>query len=418
MNRIKLSKNVNITTISNDKFKRNRISIVFLLPNEKEKSTMYSLMTGVLERAYEEYPTMKEFSKKLNKMYNAAFDVSTSTIGQNRILRFTMQGIKNEYCLENEDLLNEISKTMLGVIFSPCLEDNGFIKEWVEIEKFKLREEIESEINDKRGYCVKNARRKFFKGSLNGVERLGYLEDLEKIDEKGLYECYSQLLNTASVEIFVTANESDSVAKSMKKGFEKERNDIKSMLPIEIMPTTDLEIYNEDLDTTQGKVCLIYTTNRKLTEKDRYSMLVAASLYGGTASSRLFKNVREKQSLCYYCVSSFNWFTSSMTVDSGVEHENIQKVIDATKAELDMLINGDISDDEINEIKLTIKNGLVTNYDSLHGLEAWYLNEILRNSNNTPEEVIDLVSKVSKEDVKEILKTLHLNVIYTISKSE
>ncbi len=416
MNRIEISKNVNLTTIANDKFKRNRISIAFLLPNEKEKSTMYSLMTGVVERAYKDYPTMKEFSKRLNEMYNASFDVSTSTIGQNRILRFTMQGIKNEFCLENEDLLNEMSKTLLGVIFSPCIEDGGFINEWVEVEKFKLREEIESEINDKRGYCVKNARRKFFKNSLNGVERLGYLEDIDKINGKNLYECYSQLLDVASVEIFVTANESKSVVDNIKNKFNKERSGVKSMLPIEIMPMTDLEKYNEDFDTTQGKVCLIYTTNRKLEEKDRYSMVVASALYGGTASSRLFKNVREKQSLCYYCVSSFNWFTSSMTVDSGVEHEKIDTVITATQNELYELINGEITDEEINEIKLTIKNGLVSNYDSLHGLEAWYLNEILRNSNNTPEEVIEYVSKVNKEDIKEILKTLHLNVIYTISK--
>ena len=160
----------------------------------------------------------------------------------------------------------------------------------------------------------------------------------------------------------------------------------------------------------------MYTTNRELTENDRYSMLVAISLYGGTASSRLFKNVREKQSLCYYCSASFNWFTSSLTVDSGVEHENVENLINATRKELSDLIDGEITNEELNEVKLTIKNGLITNYDSLHGLEAWYLNEILRNSNKTPEEVIDLVSAVKINDIKEILKTLHLNVIYTISK--
>ncbi len=415
MDRMELSPNVFLTTIKNDKFKRNRISIAFLLPNEKDKATKYSLLCGVLERAYKDYPTMQLFSKQLNKMYNASFDISSSVIGQNRVIRFTIQGIKNEFCLNEENLLLDMSDVLLGTIFHPCLENGGFIDEWVEIEKYKLTEEINSEINDKRGYCIKNARRKFFKDSLNGVERLGYLEDLADINGKNLYECYKYLLDTASVEVFLTANETLIITENLLAAFSKVRNNVIPMLGIKKEECEEVKEYKEQLDTTQGKVCLLYTTKEKLTEIQRYSMLVASALYGGSASSRLFKNVREKQSLCYYCVANFNWFTSSMTVDSGVEHKNIQKVIKATQDELNMLISEDITDDELLQIKLTIENSLIANYDTLHGLEAWYLNEILRNSNRTPEEVIDLVKAVTKDDIKKILSLLHLNVIYTIS---
>ena len=170
------------------------------------------------------------------------------------------------------------------------------------------------------------------------------------------------------------------------------------------------------MDTTQGKICLVYTTRRLLTEEERYHMLVASSLFGGTASSRLFKNVREKQSLCYYCAAGFNGFTSSMSVDSGVEHQNTQRTIDAIQRELEVLINGEITDQEIREIQLTISNSLKANYDGLHGLEAWYLNEAIRNSHMTPEMVIEKANRVTAQDIKNVLKLLNLNVIYTISK--
>ena len=170
------------------------------------------------------------------------------------------------------------------------------------------------------------------------------------------------------------------------------------------------------MDTTQGKVCLVYTTKRLLTEDERYHMLVASALYGGTASSRLFKNVREKQSLCYYCAAGFNGFTSSMSVDSGVEHHNTQRTIDAVQYELKNMIEGEITDEEISQTKLTIINSLKANYDGLHGLEAWYLNEAIRGTAFTPEMVMERVENVTADDIRNVLSLLNLNVVYTISK--
>ncbi len=416
MKRQLIAPNVHLTQLPNDKFKRNRLSITLILPNEREKATMYALLPGILERAYEDYPTLQQFSRKLNRMYAAQMMVETSVVGGNRCLRFTAQCIKNEYCLEGEDLLLEMCNVLLGVMFRPCLENGAFIEEWLQIEKYKLREEIEGEINDKRGYCVKNARRKFFGDHLNGVERLGYLDEIDGITPQRLYECYTQLLEKAVVEIFITANDADTATEKLRQAFTYKKDGDTKIIPVTAMPCTDVQTYTEKMDTTQGKICLIYTTSRLLTEEERYHMLVASALFGGTVSSRLFKNVREKQSLCYYCAAGFNGFTSSMSVDSGVEHRNTQRTIDAVQKELENLINGEITRQEIKETQLTISNSLKANYDGLHGLEAWYLNEAIRNSEMTPEMVIERANRVTADDIRNVLKLLNLNVIYTITK--
>ena len=145
-------------------------------------------------------------------------------------------------------------------------------------------------------------------------------------------------------------------------------------------------------------------------------MLVASALFGGTASSRLFKNVREKQSLCYYCAAGFNGFTSCMSVDSGVEHQNAQKTVRAIQYELKNTIENEIPQREIDETKLTIKTSLQSNYDGLYGLEAWYLNEAIRGTLLTPEYVMEQVEKVTADDIRNVLKLLNLNVIYALSK--
>lgn len=416
MKRELIAPNVYLTQLPNEKFKRNRMSINLIVPNERDKATMYALLPGLLERAYQDYPDMQSFSRKLSRMYAAQLSIITSVIGANRCMRFTVQGIKNEYCINGENLLAEMCDVLLGVMFRPCLENGAFIENWLDIEKFKLREEIESEINDKRGYCIKNARRKFFNDGMNGVERLGYIDEIDDITPQQLYDCYQWLLNHAVVEIFITANNGDSVREKLASAFAFEREASAKILPITAVRCGDVSQYNECMDTTQGKVCLLYTTERLLKEDERYHMLVASALYGGTASSRLFKNVREKQSLCYYCAAGFNGFTSSMSVDSGVEHHNTQRTIDAVQAELDKMIAGEISKEEILETKLIIKNSLKANYDGLHGLEAWYLNEAVRGTGMTPEQVMERVDGVTEQDIKNVLRLLHLNVIYTISK--
>ena len=416
MDRRLIAPNAHITVLPNEKFKRNRISINLIVPNAREKATMYALMPGLMERAYEDYPDMQIFSRKLNRMYAAQLSVGTAVIGANRCMRFTVQGIKNEYCINGEDLLAEFCDVLLGVIFRPCLEDGAFVKEWLEVEKFKLREDIEGEINDKRGYCVKNARRKFFGDGLNGVERMGYLDEIEGITPQMLYDCYKEMLDMAVVEILITANNPDSAVEKLTQAFSFRRSASAQILPVTAVAPKEAEFFTESLDTTQGKVCLVYTTKRLLTEDERYHMLVASALYGGTASSRLFKNVREKQSLCYYCAAGFNGFTSSMSVDSGVEHHNTQRTIDAVQAELKNMVEGEITEEEIRQTKLVIINSLKSNYDGLHGLEAWYLNEAIRGTAFTPEMVMEIVEKVTADDIRNVLSLLNLNVVYTISK--
>ncbi len=418
MKREIIAPNVYLTQLPNEKFKQNRLTVSMIVPNDKDKATMYAILPGLMERAYEDYPTMREFSRKLNKMYAASLSVSSTVIGANRCIRFTIQGIKNEYCIEEgEDLLSELCDVLIGVILKPCLEEGSFVREWLEVEKFKLREEIEGQVNDKRSYCIKNARKLFFKDSPNGVDRLGYLDEIDTITSENLYACYKQLLDRARIEIFITANNRDTAVAKMKTAFSYERKADAEILPIIVEPCLSRpEEFTEHMDTVQGKICLLYTTQRQLTEEERYHMLVAGALFGGTASSRLFKNVREKQSLCYYCAAGFNGFTSCMSVDSGVEHQNAQKTVRAIQYELKNTIENEIPQREIDETKLTIKTSLQSNYDGLYGLEAWYLNEAIRGTLLTPEYVMEQVEKVTADDIRNVLKLLNLNVIYAISK--
>ncbi len=412
-----ISGGVNLTVIPNTKFKRNRLSVSFIIPNSRDKATMYAMLPGLLERAYTDYPDLRLFSRKLAKMYDARVGVTGNVLGRNRIIKFSIQGIKNEYCPGGEDLLSEMCDVLLGMIFRPCVENESFNPRWVDIEKTKLKEDILTEINDKRSYCVKNARRKFFGDRPEGVERLGYYDEIDGITPHQLYICYMEMLRKARVEINITANDADETVEKFRIAFESERQGWikpygRSALPGFYIP----DKYTETVDAVQSKLCLVFTTCRPLDGIERYRMMVATALFGGTANSRLFKNVREKMSLCYYCSASYNNMTGSMTVDSGVEHNNIDVTLKAILDELEDLIYGEITDSEISETKLALKNRLYSTYDVIQGLENWYLNEKFMESNRTPEEAAANIDKVTARHIKDVLYLLSLNVIYILTK--
>jgi predicted Zn-dependent peptidase len=223
------------------------------------------------------------------------------------------------------------------------------------------------------------------------------------------------MLANSTVEIFVTAPQDDAITAKFAQAFTDTNFNGSTILPIEVMEKTEAETFSEAMNIVQGKVCLFYTSERKLTEEERYHMLVASAIYGGTASSRLFKNVREKQSLCYYCGAAYNGFTGSMRVDSGVEHQNCDKVVEAVQKELNDLINGEITEKEIAETKLVLLNSLDAVQDGLHGLEAWYLNEAIRGTWTAPELVKEKVQAVTAQQIKDVLSLLHLNVVYKLT---
>ena len=140
------------------------------------------------------------------------------------------------------------------------------------------------------------------------------------------------------------------------------------------------------------------------------------ALLGGTPTSRLFQNVREKQSLCYYCAASYTSLTGALCVDSGVEHANAAAARESILKELAALCAGPVEDGELADAKRALKNQLAAVGDTLQGLEGWYFAERMRGADKAPEQVAAEVDAVTADDVRRVLSRFRLSVCYTLTK--
>ncbi|MFI3169048.1 MAG: insulinase family protein [Faecalibacterium sp.] len=421
MERTCIAPGVHLSTAPADKFNRCRISIHFLFPAARETATAHALLPLVMERGYADCPDMTELTKKLARLYGADMSIYARSQGANRNICIGVTGIKDSFALAGEALCQEYAQMALGVAFRPYLVDGVFDDEAVAIEKRMLQKSLEDEINDKRLYCARGAQRTFYKDTPAGIRQEGYVEEVAGLSPADVTAAYQQMLRTASIELVVLGYgaQTETVKEMLLAALAKvDRAPVAPIAPffMQPMPTCHL---SETFDIVQAKLCMAFTAGQAIDRNqiERYRMAMA--IFGGSVSSRLFLNVREKMHLCYYCSCSFNSATGAMMVHSGVEPSNAAIAEQAILKELAELCTGPITDEEFEDCRRGLVSGTNSVEDTLAGIESWYYMEIMRGGAvHTPAEARAALLAVTKEQVQEILAQFSLSVSYLVTKAE
>jgi predicted Zn-dependent peptidase len=384
----------------------------------RENATAEALLPLLLERCYAGCPDMTLLSRRLAELYGASLSVDSVINGGNRVLSVSVCGIKDSFALQGEELSRAYADIAFGTAFTPCMVDGVLDPAAIAIEKEQLRELILSEMNEKRVYCIRQARRKFFGDTPSGIERYGYLSELDELTPQQVTQAFENMVRTAQIEVMCLGAQPQLVSQSLQQALcGVQRAPVNAAGP-QIMPVRPAQSFVQAMPTEQGKLCLLFTGGASLPPNRLTAARVAVALLGGTATSRLFVNVREKRSLCYYCAASYTAVNDLLTIDSGVEHCNAEAAQQAILAELEALCTGPITEKELDDTKRSLKNQLAAVGDSLQALEGWYLAEIMRGTMDTPQAVSAQVDAVTAEDVRAILQRFALSVSYVLTKGE
>ena len=427
MERTLIAPGVHLSCDPAEKFNRCRISIHFAFPTKRETATAHALLPLVLERGYADCPDMTQLTKKLAKLYGADLTVDARPMGCSHNLCVSVTGIKDKFALEGEPLTREYAAIALGAAFHPYLVEGVFDPQAVEIEKQMLKKALEDEINEKRIYCMRQANREFFGDSPAGVRQEGYLEEVEGLTSRQLTEAYREMLRTANIELMVLGCDAQQTA-AVREALLAELAAVdRAPVPLAeniAMPRQQPLYKTETYDMVQAKLCMLFTLGEPMKPEELAAVRLAMALYGGSVTSRLFLNVRERDHLCYYCSSSFQSFTGSMAVNSGVEHADAARAEQAILKELADLCTGPITDEEFEDCRRGLLSGMNGVEDSLGGIESWYYIEVLRAGANSaapiqsPEQARNALRTVTKDEVRDILRRLTLSVSYLLTKED
>ena len=417
MQRKQLAPGVFLTELDAEKFNRCRIAIHLRYPARRESATDAAVLSMVLERGYAGCPDMTKLSRRLAALYGADLGVDLSSAGGDRVLSADICGIKQQFALAGEDLVTDYADIVFGVLFDPYLVDGSFDPEAVRIEKESLRRRLQSEYNDKRLYCVRQARRRFYGDNPAGIELYGYLNEIDAVTPRTLRTEYDRILSQASIEVMVQGADAEPVARRLLDRLDAIRRTPAQITRLTPVPAAPVRHYTEEIPgLTQGKLCMLFTRDGAEDLPSIHVLRMAMGIFGGTATSRLFRNVREKQSLCYYCGSSALRAAGVMMVDSGVESANIEKAEAAILKELSDLCARPVDGEEMEQCRRTLLAGIDAVGDSLSGLASWYYGQIMRGEPLVdPEQGKAQMLAVTPQQVQEILQSYSYSVCYALT---
>lgn len=407
--------------VQNSRFNTTSVSFNFYLPMTKEKVAHNALLPFVLTSCSKDYPDFSSLNLKLNKLYGAKLDASCEKYGDCQLLRMRISVIDDKFSLDGDSLVLQASELLLNLIFNPNVENGHFSEVDITREKRKAIEHIKGEIAEKRIYAKNRLIGEMFKGTPYGIPKCGTVDDVEAVTPESLYKAWQEMLASAFVRVHIVGNAIPAkFFETIKERFEGiTRFDITNYKICKAaQKTAKVNTVFEKLDVKQGKLVMGFSSDVYGDDDLSLPLLVMCDIFGGGPYSRLFTNVREKLSLCYYCSASSVRYKGLLTVDSGVEVQNADKAIEEILNQLEIMKKGEFSDSEFDSSVKSICDSLNTYYDSQNSLDLWYALKINNQNLYSPEDIIEKIKTITKQDVIYAANGVNLHTIYKLLPKE
>ncbi len=415
--RTRLLDNVYLTYLPAAKFKTDFLSAQFITPLRRETAGLGALLPAVLQRGTERYPNMQQLSAALDLLYGANLQHSVRKRGESQLWGFIATCVDDAYLPEGEGLLEQLTELMGEVLCRPLLEDGLLSEAYVASERTNLIDLIRSSINEKRAFAARRLLEEMCAGEAYGVSHLGEEETVAAITPAALTAYYRRALAGDRLELYYCGRaERERVEAAFRHALRHlPRQGESAIAPVAPHPArAEARVIREQMDVSQGKLCLGYSVG----SEDKSAMVVCNAMFGGTSNSKLFLNVREKLSLCYYASSTYHRSKNMVTVSSGIESANYQKAMDEIGRQLRAMQEGDWEDWEFTAAKSSLSNSYRSLSDSASRMEDFYMGQTAIGGRETTEELLEELLQVTPERVAAAAKTIRLDTVYFLTGKE
>ena len=412
---IKITDGVDGVFIENSRFNTTVISFNYYLPIETENMAANALLPYILTSCSEEYENLTLLNRRFNMLYGADLSVGVNKTGDTQHIRIAVSVINDRFAFDGSSIVLDAADLILSLIFNPHLNGKGFFDEDLNREKRKMVENILGEINEKRVYAKQRVISEMYKGLPYGVSKYGEPQSVEKLDGAQLYAAWQRLILNSYVRVQVIGDTLpnslfDKIAQKFANIARKPFNEFNVCTTL--AKSDDVKYVTEKMNVAQGKLVLGFTS--EVSGANRYELSVMTDIFGGGPYSKLFENVREKMSLCYYCSASPTALKGHLLVESGVEFDNMAKADTEILNQLTAVQNGDFEDATFEASIKSICGSLKSYNDSLGALDSWYASRIFTDELVSPNEAAASISKITKQQVIDTARGVKLHTVYKL----
>ncbi len=410
---IELFPGVTLRCCRDDRFKQGVLSLQLLRPMCREEASLNALLPAVLLRGTKGCPDMRAITLRLDDLYGASVGALVRRTGDIQATGLSCGFIDDRFALEGDTIFAPMMAFLEEILLDPVTVEGAFSPEYVASEKQNLIWAIEAQRNDKRSYANNQLLKLMCQEDSYGIPRLGEIADVEAITEKSLYAHYQKILRESPVHVFyVGSAEPETGAEALRPMLGRLAKD-----PITLPAQTGLkpDTYQEKeeaLDVAQGKLGMGYVTPITLRDPRYAAIQVCNTVFGAGMTSKLFMQVREKMSLCYDIGSGFHGSKGILTVAAGIEFEKKDTVQQEIRHQLQEIMDGNVTDEELNAAKESLLSMLRSYHDSPSAIEGYYASAAISGIGMDTKQFMEAVEAVTLTDVIEAAKTLQLQSVY------
>ena len=413
---------VRLHTVNTDRFKMSRFSINFVTKSDKYRTPLTRLMLSVMMRGSEKYPTVTAINKALDEQYGATVTLRNVTVGEKSINKISCKILKDSYALESDgsSILENVIAILSDILFNPLRDENGrFVSSYTESEKRIAIDAIRSKINDPKAYASEQCSKYMFEGSEYAIAGDGNEALVESFTSADVTENLDKFMHDCRVECYYIGSEAHEYVESLiSKYFSFENDSLCDVSYTEHAYLTERKEakYIEEMnDVSQGRLVLGYRCGTVLSDRDYYAMAMFNEIFGGGSVAKLFMNVREKKSLCYYCYSSLHSATGTIKVGCGIDPEKKDEALEEIAVQLDAMKCGDFTETEMETARKTLISGFRQISDSPAAIEAFEFRRLLAGVSESVESCRDEIMKVTAKDVIEAAQKVVLDTVYFLN---
>ena len=418
-----LADGVDLLSVRTDKFKTGVFSVSLTVPLRAETATANALLGDVLYRGSRLHPDIERISLATDELYGASVGPGVRQRGESQSVCFSASFIDDRYALDGTAVLEPVLALIGELLLDPATENGVFREDFVRSEGANLADQIRARVNEKRSWSIFRLTQEMCAGEAYALDKLGNAEEAEQMTAECLWAQYQMLLRTARVVFYYGgAADPDRVEEAVRTSFAPLICDRTCPLECEVKayPGHPVREVTDHMNVTQGKLALGFRTGGiTVSHPDYPALLVMDNLYGGSSNSKLFMNVREKLSLCYFAFSALDKRKGLMVVSSGVEFDKFGRAKEEILAQLDAVRRGEFTEEEMTAARQGVTSSLRAALDSQGRLEDYWTAQLLSGGPLAgPESLIEPVERVTVEDVARVARAVELDTVYQLAGRE
>lgn len=403
-----------------DKFKTISIMLTMKAPLQEDSITARALIPHILNGGTAIYPNRKRIQHKLDEMYGATLFVDVQKKGEDHSIVLRMEIPADKYLNDSTSLLSSSLYLLHELIYNPLLKNGVFSSSIVEQEKRSLKQRMDSMNNDKMLYANVRLIEEMFKGEPYQIPAFGRIEDIDSLDAVFIYQIYEDLLQNDRFDLFIVgAFDEDRVKLMVQDIFcEQHNNTLMKRLSPARTGANAVKVIQDKMDVNQGMLLLGYRTFSTIQDEDYEATRVANAIFGRFPSSKLFVNIREKESLAYFAHSQIESNKGLLLAMAGIDFDHYERVVEIIREQEYAMKEGDFTEEEIEQGKAMLINLLLEAHDSPLGIMDIFIQSVDSGLSNEISDQIERISKVSKEDVIRAVNKWELDTIYFLNREE